>query len=404
VTVTKQENVGPYATVQLHAANSSALDNWLTENGFLVPDDVTPVLEAYVSEGFDFLAMKLLPNQGVQAMRPVRVTSPGAGFSLPLRMAAIGTGNTVGITIWVVSDGRYEPQNFPSFRIDDSALVWDWSTSLSNYATLRSQQEAMQAYKAWEIESSIDVNEQIITTAIVSGGQSLGTTSGANSDPSQDYLPVTTTPAGSPDAGDAAPPPSLVDAAPVDDAGGDATPDDDSATLDDAGDGAAEASSVLDAGASDAGVMTTVTNDAGAADAGSTVVMTAAEVRAADLAALFAGLPGPSVRITRIRSDIAHTAMTADFVLQASIDQSELSNVRVVTKSVNETCPIYDGCSVVGTGTPAEAASKSKSGGCAATPGLVASWSSGSGVFAGLLGLAIARAVQSRRRRSRAKG
>ena len=59
--------------------------------------------------------MKLLPNMGVQAMRPVRVTSAGASLSLPLRMAAVGTGAIVGITIWVVSDGRYEPQNYPFF-------------------------------------------------------------------------------------------------------------------------------------------------------------------------------------------------------------------------------------------------------------------------------------------------
>ena len=37
----------------------------------------------------------------------------------------------------------------------------------------------------------------------------------------------------------------------------------------------------------------------------------------------------PTVRITRMRSDIAHTAMTVDFVLQASADQSELSNLRI---------------------------------------------------------------------------
>jgi hypothetical protein len=141
VTVTKQQNVGPYETVQLSSTSATALNDWLAQNGFVIPAAVTPVLDAYVSEGFNFLAMKLLPNQGVQAMRPVRVTSAGASLSLPLRMASIGTGATVGITIWVVSDGRYEPQNFPFFHIDDSQLVWDWSTSSSNYTTLRAQDE-----------------------------------------------------------------------------------------------------------------------------------------------------------------------------------------------------------------------------------------------------------------------
>src|SRR5271166_1519839 len=140
VTVTKQQNVGPYETVQLHATDASALNNWLTQNGFQIPAAVTPVIDAYVTEGFDFLAMKLLPNQDVHSMRPVRVTTPGASLSLPLRMASIGTGAVTGITIWVVADGRYEPQNFPFFHIDDSALVWDWKSNISNYTTLRVQQ------------------------------------------------------------------------------------------------------------------------------------------------------------------------------------------------------------------------------------------------------------------------
>ncbi|HEY2517898.1 MAG TPA: DUF2330 domain-containing protein, partial [Polyangiaceae bacterium] len=119
VTVIKQGNVGPYATVQLASTDPNALNAWLAQNGYDIPADVTPIVDEYVKEGFNFLAMKLLPDQGVQAMRPVRVTSQGASLSLPLRMAAVGTGATVGISIWVVADGRYEPQNFPYYHIDD---------------------------------------------------------------------------------------------------------------------------------------------------------------------------------------------------------------------------------------------------------------------------------------------
>jgi hypothetical protein len=344
VTVLKQENVGPYATVQLSATDSSALQNWLAQNGYDIPADVAPVVAEYIKEGFDFLAMKLLPNQGVQAMRPVRVTTPGASLSLPLRMAAVGTGPEVGITIWVVADGRYEPQNFPFFHIDDSALIWDFSTSQSNYTALRQQNETALKGAGWEIESSISLNEQTITNVILSGGQYYGgggfgggVAAPTPADPSLDYLPV-----GDPDAG---------------------------------------------------------------AEGG--VTQTAEEVRTADVNALFAGLTGPTVRVTRIRSDIAHAAMTADFVLQASADQSELSNVRNVTRSVNLTCPIYNGCSVVGQGTPAQAAASvggsthsagTGNNGCSAS----LSSSRGStalGALAGMLGLVAARVLRTRRQR-----
>jgi hypothetical protein len=338
VQVLAQANVGPYATVQLHSSDSSALDAWLATNGFNIPAAVQPILDAYVKEGFDFLAMKLLPNQGVQAMRPVRVTTTGASFTLPLRMASVGTGAVTGITIWVVADGRYEPQNFPFFHIDDNQLVWDFKTSSSNYTTLRAQNEAKLKNAGWEIESSIALNEQTIQSVIMSGGQYFGNglpVSAGASDPTQDYLAV-----GDPDAGTAA-------------------------------DGGYES---------------------------------AEQVRDDDITTLFVGLTGPTVRVTRMRSDIAQAAMTSDFVLRAAADQSELSNVRTVTQSVNETCPIYNGCDVVGTGTLAQAqASVNGSGGCAASAQRSTRPGVAFGALAGVLGLLAGRAIRVRRARSRSK-
>ena len=346
--VLAQANVGPYSTVQLHSNDSGALDAWLTQNGFNIPAAVQPILDAYVKEGFDFLAMKLLPNQGVQAMRPVRVTMPGASFSLPLRMASIGTGAVTGITIWVVADGRYEPQNFPFFHIEDSQLVWDWNTNLSNYTALRKQNEAKLKNAGWEIESSISLNQQAIKNTILSGGayySNGGLASSTPVDATQDYLPIGT-PGGFGDA------------------------------------------------------------DAGYVNAGDAGYESAEQVRDDDVNTLFVGLTGSTVRVTRIRSDIAQAAMTSDFILRASTDQSELSNVRNVTESVNLTCPIYNGCAVVGTGTLAQAeASVNGSGsGCATVrrgntaPGLAF------GSLAGALGLFFGRAIRARRRRKPSKG
>jgi hypothetical protein len=332
VTVTKQQNVGPYDTVQLHATDSSALNAWLAQNSFAIPADVTPIIDAYLNEGFDFLAMKLLPDQGVQAMRPVRVSMPGSSLSLPLRMASVGTGATVGITIWIVSDGRYEPQNFPFFHIDDDALIWDFSANASNYTSLRKANEATLGGKGWEIESSIDLNETLIAGVISSGGvysNGGGPASGAPAAASDDYLP---------------------------------------------------------ADGSDAG--------------GGQLAKTADEVRQEDVAALFTGMPGPTVRVTRIRSDVAHSAMTSDLILRASTDQAELSNVRNVTKNVGKNCPIYDNCAVVGYGTPAQAeASVDGHGGCVASARSRREPAAPVAALGGALALLVARKVRARRRR-----
>ncbi len=137
VEIIAEEVVGPYATVQLSASDPDALNTWLSDNGYNIPPAVQPVIDQYVADGMDFLALRLAPGQGVSAMRPVRVTTPGGGPVLPLRMVVAGTGAVTSLSLWVVSDGRYEPQNFPSFIIDPSDLVWDWDSSRSNYGDLK---------------------------------------------------------------------------------------------------------------------------------------------------------------------------------------------------------------------------------------------------------------------------
>jgi MYXO-CTERM domain-containing protein len=146
-----------------------ALATWLNANGYQIPATIQPVIAAYVAEGFDFLAMRLSPGQGIQAMQPVSVTSGGAGLSLPLRMVAAGTGATVGITLWVVATGRYQPQNFPTFLISPSELVWDWSAMSSNYATVRAKKEAALNDAAWQIESSVDVGPYQVEQLVLNG-------------------------------------------------------------------------------------------------------------------------------------------------------------------------------------------------------------------------------------------
>lgn len=252
VTIIGQQTVGPYAAVQLSATDPMALENWLSANGYVIPSSVQPIIDAYQTGGFDFLALKLLPGQSVSAMRPVRVTSPGAGLSLPLRMVAAGTGATVGIALWVIADGRYEPANFPMFTIDPAQLVWDFNTNSSNYTTIRAQKEAASGGAAWQIESSQQISPYQVEGPIMG---------------SSDYLPV-----------------------PASDAGGDG--------------GAGE---------------------------------TADQVKTDDLNTLFpqSTSTNGTVWVTRMRADLAHAALANDLNLQASANQTELSNFYQVTKYVN---------------------------------------------------------------------
>src|SRR5207244_2854212 len=75
VTVISDQVVGPYESVQLSSTDPMALATWLTDHGYAIPTDIQPIIDAYVTDGFDFLALKLVPGQGVDKMQPVRVTT-----------------------------------------------------------------------------------------------------------------------------------------------------------------------------------------------------------------------------------------------------------------------------------------------------------------------------------------
>ncbi len=303
VTVTAQQTIGPYETVQLHATDgSNALPDWLTSHGYTIPDDIKPVIAAYVAEHFDFLALKLVPGTGIQAMRPVRVTTQGASVALPLRMIQAGTGANVGIVLWTVAEGRYEPQNFPSFSIKADDLVWDWTAGASNLASLRNDRMAALGGRGWEIESSVGFKTADIPGYVTNG-----------------YCPPSQYQGGGYNGGPG---------------GGTAA-------------GAAYACS---------GPQNDYDPEDGGPDGAS---LTKQQVQTEDLTTLLSGI-GADVRITRIRSSLAHTALDQDLVLQASADQSELPSVRQVTKELNQPmCSVYQGCAVVGQAPRDEAWAKS---------------------------------------------
>jgi hypothetical protein len=339
VTVTKREVVGPYETVQLEATDANALQSWLAQNGFSVPPDVQPVINQYVTEKFDFLALKLLPGKDVQDMRPVRVTTKGANAVLPLRMVAAGTGPVVGISLWVLGEGRYEPQNFPSFAITTDELVWDWAQNRSNYTDLRAQKTTASAGRGWETESSTILYPQQLESSL-----------------RRTYNPYPY-PGNPPDGGqplDPAEQLAQIDYLPVKDAQGN-------------------------------------------------VVKTAVQVRDEDIATLFYGIPASTSRVTRLRADLAHAALDADLVMTASPQQAVLANVRQIRNELGQPqCPVFspDGCSTVGTAPRDEATSRADGSGgesfSCATGGASASsfWLLAGG---GYLALAIARARRRRR-------
>lgn len=149
VTVVHQATVGPYEAVTIHSNIPGSLYDWLSSHGFAVDASIEPTIDAYEAEGFDFIALRLIPGANVRQMAPVRVVSPGASSVLPLRMVAAGTGANVAITLFVIGEGRWETANFPNNLVNTSTMEWDFAAQTSNYPALREATLAELGGESW---------------------------------------------------------------------------------------------------------------------------------------------------------------------------------------------------------------------------------------------------------------
>ena len=127
-------------------------------------------------------------------------------------------------------------------------------------------------------------------------------------------------------------------------------------------------------------------------------------MRTEDLATLFYGAPTATARLTRMRADLAHAALNADLVMTASQDQSVISNVRQLTKEINEPlCPVYNGCEQAGTAPRGEAVARADAQGGGGGGSFACSTSSRTASPAwlalggGFLALALVKAARRRR-------
>ena len=286
VTIVEQNVVGPYETVTLRANQPGALQSWLTANGYAIPDIAGPIIESYVAEDFDFIALRLRPGKDVRSMEPIRIVSPGADPELPLRLMQIGVGAKVGITLWVVSEGRYHTQNFPDAPIDFDKLIWDYSQNRSNYQELSLKAMATGEGRGFITEYA---DRPSLT---VTGAQ-----------PRQGML-------GNPGLADAYATTCKTDPSQV--------PWQE-----------AEAGAPTDAGNPDSGADPDAGAEAGTSDGGVVVHKPPpwTPKQCDDLTVATSELHAGDVWITRLRANLPREALAATLVLEASSDQARLDNV-----------------------------------------------------------------------------
>ncbi|MFF5501988.1 DUF2330 domain-containing protein [Streptomyces roseolus] len=114
VGVVGRERLGPFDVARLTATDPDALGDWLHANGFRLPDRLTPELRPYVDRQWEYVAVRLAPEQKdvplYGELTPLRITFASSELVYPMRLSRLAeTRQTLGLSI--LAAHRMEPRS-----------------------------------------------------------------------------------------------------------------------------------------------------------------------------------------------------------------------------------------------------------------------------------------------------
>ena len=113
VSVSAPVNVGPATVVVLAADDPSALGDWLDENGFAIPSDQQSLVDVYVENGYQFIALKRSDDAAPDGPTSIGLhyTLEGDHRQLSLAFARLGAAPHVAFTVFVASQHLVAPSD-----------------------------------------------------------------------------------------------------------------------------------------------------------------------------------------------------------------------------------------------------------------------------------------------------
>ena len=119
VKVEARFEVGEYEIVILSASDASALDTWLKDNGYAIPEGAEPYLRPYVAAGSKFFVAKVNADKvvfeaGRAKLSPLRFHYDSDEFTLPIRLGLINSQGEQDIIVNIIAKQRYRVANYPN--------------------------------------------------------------------------------------------------------------------------------------------------------------------------------------------------------------------------------------------------------------------------------------------------
>jgi hypothetical protein len=122
VTIEASYDVAEYDVLILSAQESNGLVEWLTDNGYRIPDGAASVLGSYIKQNMRFFVakvnlarMKLIGNG---YLRPLQVRYETAKFMLPLRLGTVNAKGPQDLIVYALTrNGRVEAANYRTVKL-----------------------------------------------------------------------------------------------------------------------------------------------------------------------------------------------------------------------------------------------------------------------------------------------
>ncbi len=165
VKIEAQFAVGEYEIVILSAENSGALDTWLRDNKYKIPDNAEPALKPYVAAGSKFFVAKVNVakvkfENGRASLSPLRFHYDSEKLELPVKLGLLNSGGTQDLIVNIIAPERYEVANYTNVTIPTNLDVNEATKSNfgSFYAslfdrTLEKHPNAVVTEYAWQATS-----------------------------------------------------------------------------------------------------------------------------------------------------------------------------------------------------------------------------------------------------------
>jgi hypothetical protein len=129
VKVEAEFNVGEYEIAILSSEKSTALEQWLHDHDYNIPDGSAPYLQPYIQQGMYFFVARVnidkVEFQGGRAvLSPLRFHYQSKQFKLPVRLGLINSKGSQDLIVFTLSPShRYRVANYPNVTIPTNIAV-----------------------------------------------------------------------------------------------------------------------------------------------------------------------------------------------------------------------------------------------------------------------------------------